>query len=215
MKFRTVRAFDLITSRQSDWALQRGLSVDEKNYLPSMEQNLFAPLSKATRDAFLSGAGNELEDRPGKPAKMRALHSSSALVCNLFDYWTSRDATAIGRAFGLEVEEIKFESRLLTGLRGTLPTPDLFMLDRYGKAYAVESKFAEPFRSRKSSVPFAASYFKDLVGIWARHSLPKCQRLAERLRCGEMLFRYLDAPQLLKHALGLKRTYATGVLTLL
>ena len=146
---------------------------------------------------------------------MRALHSSSALVCNLFDSWTSRDATAIGRAFGLEVEEIKFESKLLTGLRGTPPTPDLLMLDQCGNAYAVESKFAEPFQSGKSKKLFACSYFKNSKGLWTKQGLPRCQHLAEQLQCKKKSFRYLDAPQLLKHALGLKRNYPTGALVLL
>ncbi len=214
-------AFELITSRQRSWALQRDLSVDKRGYLPSVDQNLFAPLSCATYEAFASGAGHELEARNGKPAKkpvkMRALHSSSALVCNLFDYWSSRDRTAIGRSFGLsvEVKEIRFEHKLQTGLPGTPPTLDMLILDQSGNAYAVESKFSEPFRSHGNSEPFKSSYFKDCKRLWTKHGLPRCQQLAERLHCGEKLFRYLDAPQLLKHAIGLKRAYSTGELVLL
>ena len=220
MKSQTSSAFDLIMSHQRRWAVQSDLSVVEDGYLPSVEENLFAPLSKSTRRAFELGRGKELEDTPKRPAKMRALRSSSALVCNLFDYWIVNDARAIGRCLGLEASahDVQLEVELHTGFRGTPPTPDLLVIDQSDRTTIVESKFTEPFEPKQYSKrrpPFSKSYFDDLGGTWAKLGLPRCQILAERLSHGEKLFHHLDAPQLLKHAIGLKRADPTGVLTLL
>ena len=222
MKSQTISAFKLIMSHQRRWAVQNDLElVEDRRYLPTVRENLFAPLSKATKRAFELGGGKELEDTDKRPAKMRALHSSSALVCNLFDYWITNDTNAIGRCLGLEEnpQEIRFEVKLPTGLGGTPPTPDLLIIDQSDCTTIVESKFTEPFRPKryggKKRPPFAKSYFDDPEGIWRKLGLPRCQTLAKRLSHGERLFHHLDAPQLLKHAIGLKRAYPTGALTLL
>lgn len=221
MKAQTTSAFDLIMSHQRRWAAQSDLElVQDRRYLLSVEENLFAPLSKPTKRAFESGKGKELEDTNERPAKMRALRSSSALVCNLFDYWIPIDINAIGRCLGLEAnaQEIRFEVELPTGLGGTPPTPDLLIIDQNGNATIVESKFTEPYKPKRYSKkrpPFAKSYFDDPEGIWRKSGLPRCQTLAERLSRGEKLFHHLDAPQLLKHAIGMKQAHPTGTLTLL
>ena len=213
-------ASDLIMSHQRRWAAQRGLLVDEKGYLPSVCENLLAPLSGPTKRAFELGRGSELVNSPDRPAKMRALHSSSALVCNLFDYWIVKDATAIGRCLGLDADaqNIQVEVELSTGLPGTPPTPDFLIIDQSGKATIVESKFREHFKPKgygKSRPPFAKSYFTDPAGTWTKLGLPRCQDLAKRLSHEVKMFRHLDAPQLLKHAIGLKRAHPTDALTLL
>ena len=43
-------------------------------------------------------------------------------------------------------------------------------------------------------------------GHWAACGLPGCQRLAETIAAGDEPFRHLDALQLLKHALGLRKS---------
>lgn len=201
-------------SQQVRWAAQHGLSPDSNGYLPAVRENLFAPLSPATAAEFRAGAGNELIDRPGEPAKMRALHSSSGLVCNIFDYWRITDPEAIGRALGLSlaIRNVRFEAQLPTGLRGTPPTLDLLLVASPALAWGVESKFTEPFKPRRKSAPFADSYFEDEVAVWTRLGLPRCQRLAEEISLSRVQFSYLDAPQLLKHALGIRRTYTEGQL---
>jgi hypothetical protein len=209
-----MRALDLVMSRQLSWAAQRGLSPDGKSYLQSVGENLFAPLSSETEAEFRTSAGNELTDRPGEAAKMRAVHSSSGLVCNLFDYWRTTDREAIARALDIPspIEDVRFEAQLATGLRGTPPTLDLLVVASATQAWGVESKFTEPFQTYAKRVPFAESYFEDELGLWSRLGLPRCQRLAEDISRGQTRFSYLDAPQLLKHALGLRRAYAEGQL---
>ena len=57
---------------------------------------------------------------------------------------------------------------------------------------------------------FKDKYFPQGVAIWTAAGLPRCQSLAEDLQAGRERFKLLNAPQLLKHALGLKRTCAPG-----
>jgi hypothetical protein len=64
-----------------------------------------------------------------KPSN-KAVHSSSALVCNLFDYWRTANPEAIGRAIdiALPVKVVRYEAQLPTGLRGSPPTLDLLLV---------------------------------------------------------------------------------------
>ena len=53
------------------------------------------------------------------------------------------------------------------------------------------------------------------MGRWQRLGLPACQKLAESLRNRAVSFKHLDAPQLLKHTLGVRTQYPEGRLILL
>ena len=75
---------------QRRWALQSVLHPDARGYLGDVAANLRAPMSARTLAAFENADGSELCDRGGTPAKMRALHSSSALAVNVFAYWEDR-----------------------------------------------------------------------------------------------------------------------------
>ena len=50
---------------------------------------------------------------------------------------------------------------------------------------------------------FKDKYFAQGAPVWAAAGLPRCQALAEELQDGRERLKYLNAPQLLKHALGL------------
>ena len=210
-------AWTEIVTRQVEWAKARGLRPDSKGYLPSVGENLFAPLSPATEAEFRKAGGNELEDRLEEPAKMRALYSSSALVCNVFDPLRSGSGPGIARALGISgaCTETHFEAQLPSGLRGTPPTLDLVLVASESLAWGIESKFTEPFQCHQRRAPFAKSYFDAEVGLWTALGLPKCQALAKNLSSGTTSFAYLDAPQLLKHSLGLRRRYRNAQLLLL
>ena len=209
------RARRVVDDRQREWAAGLGLEVDAQGYLPTVDENLFVPLSGQALSAFGAAAGQELYDSGHRPAKMRALHSSAVLVCNLFDCWIENDHGAVGRAFGISerIRHVELEAKLPTGLRGTPPTLDLLLTGRWGRAWAVESKFTEPLASRPALERFKGAYFEER--LWTGQGLPRCQKLAERLQGGEKAFSYLDAFQLLKHALGLKRNHGRGQLILL
>jgi hypothetical protein len=57
---------------------------------------------------------------------------------------------------------------------------------------------------------FKPKYFPADTPLWLGRGLPKAQQLAEDLQHGRRHFTYLDAPQLLKHTLGLKSQTLAG-----
>jgi hypothetical protein len=87
---------------QERWARAQGYAVDARGYLKTVELNLREPLSARARAAFDAGDGGELSDSRSRPAKMRALHSSSALAVNVFDYWTAHDPAPLAKALQLK-----------------------------------------------------------------------------------------------------------------
>lgn len=194
-----------ILQQQLSWAAAHGVVVDAKGYTAAVEDNLFQPLSAATRADFVAGSGDELgsTDRKGK---MCALHSSSALACNVFDYWRTRDLSAVSRALdlGVTAKALRFEAQFPTGLDGVPPNLDV-ALDADGVTVGVECKFTEPFGSSKSSQPFKSKYFPAGNQLWREAGLPACQELAEGLQKGVPQLKHLNAAQLLKHVLGLAK----------
>jgi len=93
-----LKAYEYILSKQVQWALNQGISliVSQGNrgrtaYTPILDQNLFEPLDPVVRKHFESGDGGEINGSPNRPAKMQAVHSSSALGVNIFQYWHSID----------------------------------------------------------------------------------------------------------------------------
>lgn len=186
--------------RQRTWAQKMGKTPDPRGYLPTFAANLWRPMSARSRDAFKSGSGSELK------RKMRALHSSSALAVNFFEYWVSADRGPLARAFGLNepVESIDFEAQYPTGLDGNPPNLDVCLTLPSGQKVAIESKFCE-WLVRKSinREHFKPKYFPPDLELWSTRGLPECQRLAADVRNRVEHFTYLDVPQLLKHALGL------------
>ena len=107
-----------ILRKQLNWATTAGMKPDQHGYLGNYESNLFKPLNRRSKEAFNRGSGSELRDRPTGPAKMRALHSSSALAVNFFDAWVDTDARPLIGISGLEAERvsIRFEKQYPTGL---------------------------------------------------------------------------------------------------
>lgn len=192
--------------QQRAWATPAGASVDARGYVSSLGDNLWQPLSPRTLKAFEDGDGSELRDGLHRPAKMRALHSSSALAVNFFDYWSDRDATPLLSAFGLEgpAEPIAFERQFPTGLEGNSPNLDLAVKLASGTTVAIESKFSEwltPKSPKKKA--FKPKYFPPNRELWADVALPACQSLANDINVGHDHYQFLDVPQLLKHSLGL------------
>ena len=195
-----------VKSAQQDWARSRDIKFNSRGYVGQVEDNLWQPLSTRARQAFERGAGSELSGH------MKALHSSSALAANFFDYWTSRAMTPVLSALGIDAEgesSLDFEAQFPTGLRGTPPHLDVAI--KYGNGYVVgvEAKFTEHLkRSTRGKSDFKAAYFPETGGLWKAKGLPACQAFAEKLWAeerdgGRQCFEYLDTRQLLKHALGL------------
>jgi len=195
-----------VIRRQRRWATSAGLNPDSRGYLQTIEQNLYRPLSPGTLAAFSRGNGSELEETPRRPAKMRALHSSAALVVNVFDYCTAKAARPLLQALGLDstLKSLELEAQVPTALAGTPPQLDVALTLESGELIAIESKFTEWMTSKPRTKPaFRDKYFAGSATLWRDVGLPACQALAMQLYEGALHFRHLDAAQLLKHALGL------------
>lgn len=195
-----VRLRDLIRAAQIRWAVEQGLSPDSKGYLANLDLNLFRPMSVDTLAEYSRGRGRELG------TKMRALHSSATLVCNVFEYWRNGELGSLGEALEVNavIERLTFEEHFRTGLRGTPPHLDVALWLRSGNVWGIESKFVEPFETSKPGMGFKAKYFPASQPLWTQHGLTKCGILANSIKNGEVAFNYLDAAQLLKHVLGLQ-----------
>ncbi len=198
--------YRFIYNRQRDWARQRGIKFDEDGYTFSLDDNLFCPLLPEVNKKFQSGRGDELGSNE-KRGKMSALHSSSALVVNVFQYWLNRNVSDIASACGASqgMTELYFEQTHRTSLGGIPPHLDLEFRGNKLRPLAIESKFTEPYH-RHTKRRIKDKYLDPR--LWAQH--PRCGELVNRIReeeQGRTSFSYLDAPQLLKHILGLTKDY--------
>ena len=200
-----MQAEQSIRDLQMAWARSKGLSFDSRGYVYEVEDNFWKPLSARARTGYERGAGSELKGH------MKALHSSSALVVNFFDYWTERPKAPLLSALGIDADDIQsldFEAQFPTGLGGTPPHLDVAITLESGAVIGIESKFTEYLsRSTKGKGSFQPSYFQTSEGLWAAKGLPACQALAKELRDHQHRFEHLDPCQLLKHALGLAKSF--------
>jgi hypothetical protein len=197
-------AYKFILNQQKTWARQRGIKFDDDGYTLSLNSNLFSPILPETKKEFQSGRGGEFGEG-GSRGKMQALHSSSAIVVNIFDYWRNRNIETIAQCCGmpLGMTQMQFEKTYPTPLGGIPPHLDIEFRGGIGiKPVAVESKFTELYhRKTKRKIKDKYLNYRDL---WAQ--LPRCKSLIRRIReeeKGKTSFTHLDIPQLLKHILGL------------
>ena len=174
---------------------------DADGYSRRLDDNLIEGVSRNQFEAdYLAGAGQELG------GKMRAAHSSAALVVNAFAPWRER-VPRLALAGVADFSTLRFEVTFPTGLGGTPPHLDLVA---YGPApIAVESKCLE-YLTPKPPV-FSPAY--DTITD-ARRDSPWFG-LIDLLRRKPDRFRYLDVAQLVKHALGLMRAPLIEHVTLL
>jgi ADP-ribosyl-[dinitrogen reductase] hydrolase len=202
-----------ILSHQVAWAEDRGIVREPWSYAATLTDNLFRPLHSRTKDEFNRADGGELVDGQ-RPAKMRALHSSSALVCNVMDYWRSRDPEPLRQALGLDapITSMAFEQRVPSGLRGRSPNVDVLFHLADDSYVAVESKFCEIYSRGAKGKPLSPSYFPRGRQLWTEVAAPGCQELAVHLHSELVQFEHLDAAQLLKQILGLRNTYGAPVM---
>ncbi len=131
--------------------------------------------------------------------KIRAIHSSAALTANTFGRWKT-DSTKL-KFLGLSgFRPPRLEAQCKTGLRGTPPNLDV-LLRSPDTVIGIESKLLEPLTPTKAH--FSRSY--------SRGRLPLCEEpwwnLLEKVRDGPPA--HLDAAQLIKHYLGLRKQFLT------
>jgi hypothetical protein len=198
---------DIIKARQRLWAQRTERALNDNGYCGCIDDNLFARLSDAARQDFDRGGGGELGE-PGQPGKIQAVHSSSALACNWFDYWRDRDLGMLSDAFGVSdpFVTLSLEAHVPTGMRGADANLDVLLTTANGSLFAIESKFSEPYSPSPSKSVLKPQYFAEGKTRWTDVGLPGCQAVAEQLRTGQHGFVALDVAQLLKHMLALART---------
>ena len=211
---------DFIIAKQIAWAEERSLKLTgsagergRKGYTSTLESNLFIPLNAQTRRDLENGDGGELVGKNGNPAKIQALHSSSALGINVFDYWRgSPDLSPIVSSCGLRhggktvVADVRFEQQFSIENRFRFsPNLDVVIVlenSRY-KAIAIECKFTEAYSSRHHG-GVDSKYFEN-DDIW--RDLSSTREIAQSISPDDNLFHFLHAAQLIKHVLGLNREF--------
>jgi hypothetical protein len=203
-----------IQKRQWQWALSRGIAVVQNGRVNNFEDNFHSPLHAKTKEEISEGDGSEL-GAPENPGKQYSLWSSSALACNVFDYWRERTLAPLLPALSVQdmaYEHPEFEQKFRTGVRSARANLDVVLRasDSACLPIAVESKFTEPYQSGEKEC-LRPSYFQH-PETWDR--LPACRTTAESLTVSKR-FECLDAGQLLKHILGLTRTFGQGGFILL
>jgi len=223
-----MKAYEYITSKQTQWALNRGITLigskGDKGrlaYTSELNQNLFEPLSLDIRQSFEQGDGNEIS---GNPAKMQAVHSSSALGVNVFQYWQNiQQVSAVASACGFcrkgnsVSEKIVFEDKYLLddNLDKFPKAPNIDVVFHNAdsaqfKRFAIECKFSEAYGSRKHSGLKPA--YLELIQSWS--DVPGLYEFAKSI-CPNENFTYLHSAQLIKHILGLKRSFGKSGFRLL
>jgi len=223
-----MKAFEYIKSKQIQWALNRDIvligSKGDKGrpaYTPDLRANLFEPLSSDIRKSFEQGDGNEIK---GNPAKMQAVHSSSALGVNIFQYWQDiQQVPVIASACGFcrkgntVSEKIVFEDKYPVddNLEKFPKAPNIDVVfhntnSSQFKRFAVEGKFSEAYSSQKHSGLKPA--YLELKKLWS--DIPSLCDFAKSI-CPNDNFTYLHSAQLIKHILGLKRSFGKNGFRLL
>jgi hypothetical protein len=207
---------DMIELVQSRWAQDLSIPLERTGYVTRLVDNLFlGHLNPETRAELQSADGGELNDEGRRPAKMRALISSSALAVNFFDAWRRVPTEPLAAALGLgePIVRLRFEYKCTDYPIGPRsPNLDVMLTTTSGRRLAIECKFTEAYRNPGKRAPLSEKYFPPGFGVWSAAHLPRAQALAndESAR-----WHYLDASQLLKHLLGLRSDKSPGEVELL
>lgn len=184
-----------------------GIRLDKEGYGRRIEDALLPSFDPKTIEAIkrdLGGkGGSELKWRRRGPAKFLAAHSSAALAANTFGpFLQDHDGVPLrGHVFAGPTH---LEQECKTGLSRVPPTLDLLVDGP--EVLAVESKCLEPFG--RHSAKFREAY-EDATAEMHR----SWREEYERLKQDPDRYRYLDAAQLIKHYIGLKRNYGDKPVT--
>jgi hypothetical protein len=199
---------ETIKAQQRSWLKDRGVTFDERGYTSRISDNLLT-LSEAGRSELSAGLGNEF-GRPHRPGKIAAPWSSSALAINFFESWRALDIRPLAAA--LEVSGpfngLRFEVQFATGF-GAMPAHlDVVLNGAPAGSVVIESKFLEPFKGGRRGTlrkKISRTYLKRQPDPrW--HGLHELRGLATAIADGRETFYRLDAPQLIKHVVALRRT---------
>lgn len=217
-----MRAYEYIVSKQVQWAMNRNITLvgsegerGRPAYTPELDENLFEPLLPDVRKRFVDADGAEISDNQDSPDKMHAVHSSSALGVNIFQYWHKIDqvpsiAAACGfcRKGNTISERIVFEEKYPIDKKKFRIPPNIDVVIHNSesakiKRFAIECKFSEAYTSQEHSR--MKSKYLGIPLIWK--GISNIYELAKSLCKNDKEFRILHPAQLIKHILGLKRAF--------
>lgn len=206
-----------ILSKQIQWARNNGYALigsqgerGRRAYTQTLDENLFEPLLPETIKSIRSGDGGELT---GYPAKMQAVHSSSALGVNIFQYWQSinqPEKVAHACRFCQKTtkisKNIRFEVKYPISTRFQMdPNIDVVIENDSTakfKVFAIECKFTEAYGGRGHS-GMKEKYLE--LDIW--QEIPHLHQLAISICPKDNEMEYLHQAQLIKHILGLENAF--------
>ena len=210
--------WEYIVSKQIQWAKNNNIPLigskgdrGRANYTVDLNQNLFEPLLEENRKQFEDGNGQEVLGSPESSSKMQALHSSSALGVNIFQYWQKRVLIKeIASACGFcnrnsnYSENIVFEDKYYINTKFVIPPNIDVVFHNYEsspyKLFAVECKFSEVY-GRRAHGGLKSKYLEE-ENLWS--DLAALNKLGWEINHDAKRYSYLDAAQLIKHILGLK-----------
>jgi len=212
-------SMDIITNKLQLWAKRHNITLvgsetirGEKNYCEKLEDNLYLPLNKEVREMIDAGDGGELKSSGMHKSKMSALHSSSAIAVNIFQYWMDKEISIIASACGFckettqISESIHFEEKFkIAGITGNSPNIDVVINNKENesiKAYAIECKFTEAYRTDVKD-DIAKQYLDE--DLW--QDLPNLHKIAIQISTNDQENKHLHSAQLIKHILGLNAKY--------
>ena len=206
-----MNTLDYIKTRQKLWARKTGISLQGSKiergdpiYTMRLEDNLFQNISDVTKKEIEQGDGNELGDGIN-PGKMQALHSSSVLGINVFEYWKSNKRfRTIAKALGIStigIDFIQFEEKYEV-FKNAKKSPNIDVNIHYAKNHliGIECKFTEPFQFMNQNSGLKEKYIKDFE-YWG--AFPCLRELALQISPRDDTFEYLHCAQLIKHVLGM------------
>lgn len=211
-----MKTITYLKKKQQIWADYKKIDLigsqnvkGEKIYTTLLCNNLFQLISKETRKDIKNGSGNELGN--GKiPGKMQALHSSSALSINVFDYWRNcNDKSVLAKSLNItssDISSICFEKKypIFSASNNIPPNIDIVIEYENGNCCAIECKFTEPFNKRSDNNGLKGKYLLQ-YDHW--EGIPNIKALAEKISPEDNIFDKLNCPQLIKHILGLMECY--------
>ncbi len=218
-----LKGYDYILSKQIQWAKRKnikliGSKVDKgfPAYTQKLDNNLFEPLASDVFDELSKGDGGEILSKNNLPAKVNAVHSSSALGINMFHYWkTSGKIDNIAHACGLCAKQnktqtdIHFEQKfIISKTFQYCPNIDV-VIENNDKAkfkvYAIECKFTEPYSNRGHGGIDKQYLTNDISPLWK--DIPNLYELAKKISPDDNEYKFLHPAQLIKHILGLIKNF--------
>ena len=224
-----MNGFDYILNKQIAWANRNKIILvgsmitkGRQTYTQTLDENLFEPLSIETKTEIDNGDGGELKSSATHSAKMCAVHSSSAIGVNVFQYWRNKNIPNIAYSLGLcrninkSAQEIHFEQKFkISDKFNRSPNIDVVINNNETakiKAFGIECKFSEAYSSRKHS-GLKEKYLIEIPEQWK--TIPNLFKFAKTISPADETFSHLHPAQLIKHILGLKKRYGKSGFKLL